>query len=496
MEKIAVKNYRAISDSGDIDILPITAVVGKNSAGKSSFLRIFPLIKQTLETKTADSILWYGDYVDLGDYENAVSKSNKNNPIEFSFSLKYFRPRNSRGRNFFKKNTLINITISIREKFIEKINITIEDQKIEIDMCDDGKVNTISINEDENILGNKNFIWRRDMRGLLPTLFEQIKANDYDNRYYNRFDIELKKKCEKLIVTNKTKETYSSLYYVVDEIDLGSKEHILSVMKKINKDKFEKYKIEYKKFIKINNYIIASKLNGILDEINNLIITDMERTQYVKPIRALVDRYYRVQGISIDKLDADGSNLPMILYNMSPDNLKKFEEWSEEKFGVIFSVTKSLGHASLIVKDGDEEMNLADTGYGYSQMLPIVVLLWTIHTEKISYINMPLSKTIVIEQPELHLHPAYQAKMIDVFVNVVKEARDKRIDLKILFETHSETMINRLGKLIRTNKIDSSLVNILIFDKDKDITTVSSKQFNAKGLLRGWPIGFFAPDEV
>ena len=39
----------------------------------------------------------------------------------------------------------------------------------------------------------------------------------------------------------------------------------------------------------------------------------MRQTSYLKPIRAMVNRYYRVQGISIDELDADGSNLPMIL---------------------------------------------------------------------------------------------------------------------------------------------------------------------------------------
>lgn len=86
MEKISVKNYRSILDSGNIDICPLTVVVGKNSAGKSSFIRLFPLLKQTLERKISDPLLWYGDYVDFGDFQHTVSKQNPNNPIEIDFT--------------------------------------------------------------------------------------------------------------------------------------------------------------------------------------------------------------------------------------------------------------------------------------------------------------------------------------------------------------------------------------------------------------------------
>lgn len=48
MEKIQIKNFRSIKDSGAIEIKPITVLLGKNSCGKSSFLRISPLLKPTL----------------------------------------------------------------------------------------------------------------------------------------------------------------------------------------------------------------------------------------------------------------------------------------------------------------------------------------------------------------------------------------------------------------------------------------------------------------
>ena len=53
-----VKNYRSIADSGEIDLRPLTVVVRKNSAAKSSFIRLLPLLKQTLERKISDTLLW------------------------------------------------------------------------------------------------------------------------------------------------------------------------------------------------------------------------------------------------------------------------------------------------------------------------------------------------------------------------------------------------------------------------------------------------------
>ena len=47
MNKIRIENYRAVKDSGVIELRPITIAVGRNSAGKSSFVRLFPLLKQT-----------------------------------------------------------------------------------------------------------------------------------------------------------------------------------------------------------------------------------------------------------------------------------------------------------------------------------------------------------------------------------------------------------------------------------------------------------------
>ena len=57
--------------------------------------------------------------------------------------------------------------------------------------------------------------------------------------------------------------------------------------------------------------------------------------------------------------------------------------------------------------------------------------------------NEPI--TFAIEQPELHLHPLFQARLADAFCNIVREARRSKSDLRLVIETHSETMVNRFG---------------------------------------------------
>ena len=88
MKSVRVKNYKSIIDSGDIEIKPLTVLVGKNSAGKSSFIRLFPLLKQTIEKNVDGSLLWYGDYVDFGDFRTTITNNCDNNSeIEMKFNF-------------------------------------------------------------------------------------------------------------------------------------------------------------------------------------------------------------------------------------------------------------------------------------------------------------------------------------------------------------------------------------------------------------------------
>ncbi len=70
---VGIKNLRSLKQVEDIEIKPITILVGANSSGKSTFLRSFPLFTQSIMKPLRGSISWFDDsLVDFGDYDTAL----------------------------------------------------------------------------------------------------------------------------------------------------------------------------------------------------------------------------------------------------------------------------------------------------------------------------------------------------------------------------------------------------------------------------------------
>ena len=257
---------------------------------------------------------------------------------------------------------------------------------------------------------------------------------------------------------------------------------------------------------KINDLIVLVSIPIIMSFICGQIASEFTGVRYSKPLRLNAERYRRIQGLSVNEVDPSGENLEMVLNNLREKEQKAFSQWTRDTIGCEFSTTQKDGHVSILVKDSRTNIkeNLVDTGFGYSQILPILLSVWKVDMSEnasarrflYGYIGSQSTDYYeAIEQPELHLHPALQAKLIDVFSQLASEEKGGKI--KFILETHSETMINRLGYLIYKKKLSSEMVNVVIFDKDDTgNTTVSQTKFNDQGQLEKWPIGFFDPDGV
>ena len=134
---------------------------------------------------------------------------------------------------------------------------------------------------------------------------------------------------------------------------------------------------------------------------------------------------------------------------------------------------------SLVITDSktNTPINLVDTGFGASQVLPIIV----------QGFYGPLNRTLMIEQPEIHLHPHGQATLADAFIDMVKNGRT------LIAETHSEHIIGRIQRRIAEGKIKSTDVCILYFDRTDEDTHVSELKLSKFGQFEegGIPEGFF-----
>jgi hypothetical protein len=128
-----------------------------------------------------------------------------------------------------------------------------------------------------------------------------------------------------------------------------------------------------------------------------------------------------------------------------------------------------------------------DVGFGLSQVLPILVNAAAIREH-----------LIAVEQPELHLHPAQQAELGDIFIDSALGERKNTF----LLETHSEHLILRIMRRMRETyegRLPDGLplirpedVSIMFVERDGDRSIVREMPLNARGeLLKAWPGGFF-----
>lgn len=140
-------------------------------------------------------------------------------------------------------------------------------------------------------------------------------------------------------------------------------------------------------------------------------------------------------------------------------------------------------------------VNISDSGFGYSQILPIVAQLWFLSSklDEKSDDDEEIPIVIAIEQPELHLHPALQAKLVDAFIACIKNAEEHNRQFQLIIETHSETIVNKIGRNIARENFSADDAEVVLFEKefDSNKSSVRISRYDEDGMLIDWPIGFF-----
>jgi hypothetical protein len=248
------------------------------------------------------------------------------------------------------------------------------------------------------------------------------------------------------------------------------------------------------------NFFICTSTRAILEKIDSVIAEDFSKSFYIKPFRASAERYYRWQNLDVNALDSDGHNMAMFVANMykRPKVKPRFTKWTKDLFQFELNVNNPEGHLSLLIKEEDgEEYNIADKGFGFSQILPIILMLWQVY-ERVTETRRAFQGHVIvtIEQPELHLHPRLQAKLMDAFIAVVNEAKEKGLDMRFIIETHSQNMINRLGLKIARKEYDPDDATILLFhEPNANKPSPQVATYDNEGFLTNWPIGFFDPED-
>ncbi|MEQ1521378.1 MAG: DUF3696 domain-containing protein [Aestuariivirga sp.] len=147
-----------------------------------------------------------------------------------------------------------------------------------------------------------------------------------------------------------------------------------------------------------------------------------------------------------------------------------------EEFRVKEIATGSNRWQALVkTRAGASEVFLTDVGFGISQVLPVVTLL--------QYV--PEGSTVILEQPEIHLHPLAQAGLADV---IIQAATHRRV--QVILESHSEHLLLRLQRRIAEQFISADKVKLYFCDAPTGTSNLTKLNVDLFGNILNWPDKF------
>ncbi len=260
---------------------------------------------------------------------------------------------------------------------------------------------------------------------------------------------------------------------------------------------FSYYSFEYPQHPGHPQYesIDGQDISPITRQISSNFRKLLENLVYLGPLRSRPERIYEFSGDTTDYVGQSGEHMASILFQR-PELVKQINEDLERlKVKYQLKVSKlqyeDAGPSNIfslrLVDKAKVDVSLSDVGFGISQVLPVVVQS-----------RLSEKKTLLIEQPEIHLHPAHQAELGDMFIqSALGEQKNT-----LLLETHSEHLILRILRRIRETN-DNELPEGFPHIRPKDVAVLYVQQGeNGAQVIeipvtedgdfaRPWPEGFF-----
>lgn len=228
----------------------------------------------------------------------------------------------------------------------------------------------------------------------------------------------------------------------------------------------------------------------------------MDSLYYLGPLREYPQREYHWGGSSPEDVGQRGERTMDAILAATRDNMtrrlrppargvrkvpfqKVIAHWLNE-LGLIrdFSLEEiakgtNLYRAMVKTSRFSVPTALPDVGFGVSQVLPALVLLYYV----------PEGSTVLMEQPEIHLHPAVQSGLADVMLNVAAVR-----NVQIIVESHSEHLMRRLQRRVAENRTPSEDVRLYFVRSNRGTAELSDLRLNKWGEIENWPDNFFGDE--
>jgi predicted ATPase len=230
-------------------------------------------------------------------------------------------------------------------------------------------------------------------------------------------------------------------------------------------------------------------------------VSQLDRVLYLGPLRDDPRRQYTWTGSYPSDVGTKGERTVEAILAASEreehrnvrrrSRLRPFQEiiaWWLKELGLIESfevreISPGAGLYRAFVRKTarSPETLITDVGFGVSQILPVLVLLY----------YAPEGSTVMIEQPEIHLHPAVQAGLADLFISVCKVR-----GVQLIIESHSEHLLNRLMRRVAEEETPYGLITnrdigVYFAENRGGRSPLESLQLTPNGVISNWPKDFF-----
>jgi len=421
LTKLRIKNFKCLQDTGDLEIRPLTFLVGPNSSGKSSLLQMLLILRQTVDSTDINNPLSTSNgWIKMGAYPEFIYKHEINRNLEVNLEFTEYII-SKKGKNKKPRKILLNSTF-----------------------CYNRKTTQIKLKEREIKLDNSA--------------------------------------CERIFRDQKRKKYSMTLSFLENE---KPKEWHRTNVSPI---KFYNFSFSLKRGEKLENLKKVLPSQEILFRLGNIIENEFRKLIYLGPLREFPKRFYVTSGQAPQDVGIRGERAVDVLWfshRSGSKRMLKIEEKTRnwlKKFNIANNIRLDhLGKGNyyrIIIIDPvtEVETNLADIGFGASQTIPIIIESFYASPDSI----------ILIEQPEIHLHPKAQSILGDLFINSINEERRT-----FIIETHSEHILNRVRRRIAEGKIKKEDVIIYYFENTFDGTNIQEVKLNEKGQYYKFPEGFF-----
>lgn len=225
---------------------------------------------------------------------------------------------------------------------------------------------------------------------------------------------------------------------------------------------------------------------ALVEDLSLAIRRELENIAYLGPLRRKPERDYVWNKSRPGEVGSDGHRAVDVLLSSA---LSKGETQSEVIQGVstwlkrmtlaekleVRQIGRSTRYEVVVHRQG-VAANLRDVGIGISQVLPVLTLAYF----------APQGSTILLEEPEIHLHPLAQSVLAELFVEVSKKRK-----VQFIVETHSEHLFRRMQTLIARQTVTIDQAAMYFVQRDGAAAKLLPLAIDEYGRVVNWPPQFF-----